>query len=514
MNEGGKTMTMSRRSLIAATALTALAASRGWSQNPQPGSAPPASTRTPLRTQFAGRFTGDFDAMLDRRLIRLVVPYSPTLFFEDKGTIYGTAANGAQLFEGWVNKTFALGARPLTVPLTPVSRDKLFEALLAGDADIAAGDITITDEFRKKVAFSAPVIGNVREIVITREDVPELDSAEALSGKEVAVGRSTSYYESLTKLNEQLTAQGKPPVTITIVPDTLEVADLMEMTAAELLPATVGDDWVAGLWVQIIKGLRLHPKAALREGAEIAWALRPDNPKLLATLNRAIAEITGDVNRWSDDTRSYLMELKQLHTATQGGDMQRFRDTVEIFRQYAGQYRFDTLLLVAQGYQESDLDQRTVSRVGAVGLMQIMPQTGRELGVGDVHKADPNVHAGAKYMAQLMDDYFSGVQFDDQNRNLFAFAAYNAGPGKIQSLRREAQAEKLDPNLWFNNVERVAAARIGQETVRYVRNIYKYYVAYKLIEEADAAKKAAITAGTTQPPEVGTSAPPQPAQPH
>ena len=143
-------MTVSRRSLIAATALTALTASRGWSQTPQPESAPAASPRTALRTWFAGQFTGDFDAMLDRRLIRLVVPYSPTLFFEDKGTIYGTAANGAQLFEGWVNKTFALGPRPLTVPLTPVSRDKLFDALLAGDGDIAAGDITITEKFRKK----------------------------------------------------------------------------------------------------------------------------------------------------------------------------------------------------------------------------------------------------------------------------------------------------------------------------------------------------------------------------
>jgi len=503
-------MTMSRRRLIAATTLSALTASRGWSQAPQPE---PASVRTPLRVRFAEQFTGDFDAMLDRRLIRLVVPYSPTVFFEDKGTIYGTAANGAQLFEKWINKTFALGAQPLTVPLTPVSRDKLFDMLLAGDGDIAAGDITVTEERRKKVAFSAPVISNVREIVITGEDVPELDSAEALSGREVAVGRSTSYYESLTKLNERLTFQGNPPVTITLVPDTLEVEDLMEMTAAGLLPATVGDDWVAGLWVQMIKGLRLHPKAALREGAEIAWAVRPDNPKLLAALNRAIAEITGNVHQWSDQTRSYLAELKKLHTATQGADMQRFRDTVEIFRRYANEYRFDTLMLVAQGYQESGLDQRIVSRVGAVGLMQIMPETGRELGVGDIHRADPNVHAGAKYMAKLMDDYFKGEQLDEQNRNLFAFAAYDAGPVKIQSLRREAQAEKLDPNLWFNNVERVAAARVGQEPVRYVRNIYKYYVAYKLIEEADAATKAAIAAATTQPAAAGTSAPPQPAKP-
>jgi membrane-bound lytic murein transglycosylase MltF len=500
-------MTVSRRGLIVATALTPLAAARGWSQTPGPGPAPSASTHTALRTRFAGRFTGDFDAMLERRFIRLVVPYSYTLFFEDKGALYGITVDGAQLLEEWINKTFALRAPLLTVPLTPVSRDKLFDTLLAGDADIAAGDITITEERRKKVAFSLPVISNVREIIVTGENFPELDSAEALSGKEVAVGRSTSYYESLLKLNERLTAQGKPPVTITLVPDVLELADLMEMTAAGLLPATVGDDWVAGLWVQIIKGLKLHPQAALREGAEIAWAVRPDNPKLLATLNRAIAEITGNVTRWSDHTRSYLAKLKQLHTATRGADMQRFYNTIEIFRKYAGDYRFDTLLLVAQGYQESRLDQSARSRVGAVGLMQLMPQTGRSLGVGDIHKADPNVHGGAKYMAQLMDEYFKNDQFDEQNRNLFAFAAYDAGAGAIQRLRREAEAQKLDPNLWFDNVERVAAARLGQETVRYVRNIYKYYVAYKLIEESDAAKKAAITGAKMRPAAAVTSAP-------
>src|SRR6516165_330887 len=220
---GEEAMKMSRRRLIAVTALAALTTPHAWPQTSQAGPASAASTRIPLRTRFAGQFTGDFDEMLDRHLIRVVVPYSPTLFFEDKGAIYGTAANGAQLFEEWVNKSFALGSRRLTVPLTPASRDKLFDTLLAG-------------ERRKKVAFSAPVLSNVREIVVTGEDVPELGGVEELSGKEVAVGRSTSYYESLIKLNERLTAQGKRPVTITIVPDTLEVEDLMEMTAAGLLP--------------------------------------------------------------------------------------------------------------------------------------------------------------------------------------------------------------------------------------------------------------------------------------
>jgi membrane-bound lytic murein transglycosylase MltF len=343
------------------------------------------------------------------------------------------------------------------------------------------------------VAFSTPIINNVREIIITGKDVPELDSAEALSGKEVAVSRSTSFYESLTKLNERLAAQGKPPVTITITPDPLEAEDLMEMTAVGLLPATVVDDWVAELWVQIIKGLKLHPKAALREGAEIGWAVRPDNPKLLATLNRAVAAvIAGNMNQWTAQTRSYLAKLKQLHTATEGTDMQRFHDTVEVFRRYAGQYRFDTLLLVALGYEESRLEQQVRSSAGAVGIMQIKPIAARSVGIGDISKADANIHAGTKLLATLMDDYFKNDQFDEQNRTLFAFAAYGMGAGALQSVQRAAAAEKLDPNVWFNNVERVAAARVGGETVRAVRNVYKYYIAYKLIEEADAAKKGAI----------------------
>jgi membrane-bound lytic murein transglycosylase MltF len=500
-------MTMPSRRLIAMVALAAMVAPRAWPQTLHPRSTPPPRA---LRTRFAKRFTGDFDAMLDRRLIRFVVPYSPTLFFEDKGAIYGTAANGAQLFEKWINKTFSLGARPLTAPLTPVSRDKLFDTLLVGDGDIAAGDITITEERRKKVAFSVPIISNVHEIIVTGKDFPELDSAEALSGKEVAVARSTSYYDSLTKLNERLSAQGKPPVAIIIVPDTLEAADLMEMTAVGLLPATVADDWVAELWVQIIKGTKLHAKAAIREGAEIGWAVRPDNPKLLATLNRAIATITGQVNQWPARTRSYLARLKQLHTAANGADMQRFRDTVEIFRRYAGQYTFDTLMLVALGYEESRLEQQVRSPAGAVGLMQVKPIVGRTLGIYDISKADPNVHAGTKLLAKLMDDYFKDAPFDDQNRTLFAFAAYGMGAGALRSVRREAKAEGLDPNVWFNNVERVAAARVGGETPRAVRNIYKYYVAYKLIEEADAAKKAAIGTAESRP---SADAPPQLAKP-
>ena len=152
---------------------------------------------------------------------------------------------------------------------------------------------------------------------------------------------------------------------------------------------------------------------------------------------------------------------------------------------YRGQDRSE------QGYQESRLDQNAHSRVGAIGVMQVMPATGKELNVGDITKVEPNVHGGFKYLRQIYDKHLDTSQLDEQNRTLFAIAAYNAGSGRIANLRKEAAAKKLDPNVWFNNVEVIASRRIGKETVVYVRNVYKYYVAYKLQMDMLEARRAA-----------------------
>ncbi len=115
--------------------------------------------------------------------------------------------------------------------------------------------------------------------------------------------------------------------------------------------------------------------------------------------------------------------------------------------------------------------------------MQVMPATGQEMKVGDITKLESNIHAGVKYIRFMIDQYFANEPMDRLNKGLFAFAAYNAGPNRIQSLRKEAAKRGLDPNKWFYNVELVVSEKIGRETVTYVANIYKYYVAYKLIEE-------------------------------
>jgi membrane-bound lytic murein transglycosylase MltF len=123
--------------------------------------------------------------------------------------------------------------------------------------------------------------------------------------------------------------------------------------------------------------------------------------------------------------------------------------------------------------------------------MQIMPATGAELNVGDIRITEPNIHAGAKYMDQLMTRYFKDAKFSEGNRPLFGFASYNCGPGNVAKARRIAAERGLDPDRWFNNVEIVVAERIGTETTTYVRNIYKYYVAYRLTLDAHAQAEAA-----------------------
>ncbi len=147
--------------------------------------------------------------------------------------------------------------------------------------------------------------------------------------------------------------------------------------------------------------------------------------------------------------------------------------------------------MAAQGFQESGLDQSVKSRVGAIGVMQVMPATAKELNVGDVRQIEPNIHAGVKYMRWIVDHYYKDEPMDNLNKGLFAFASYNAGPGRIRQLRKEAEKRGLDPNVWFGNVEQIASERIGRETVTYVSNIYKYYVAYRLVVEEKERRAAA-----------------------
>ena len=455
--------------------------------DPKPGSVRALPTDTKP-------WKGDFDGMLQRRQVRVLVPYSRTLYYNDRGRERGITADHVRDFERFVNQKYAkeLRNRPITVYIIPATRDELMHDVASGHGDIAAGNLTVTPARTQVVDFVAPATQKpVSEVVVTGRKVGEVARAEDLSGKTVHVRRASSYYESLVALNGRLVKADKRPVNVILVPDALEDEDLMEMVNAGLIGAIVVDDWKARMWAQALPKIRVNEGATLRTGGRFGWAIRKGSPKLhalLAEFHAAWAKVNGDRQV---RIQQYATRVKQLQDPTGTEEWRRFESMLALFRKYGAKYGFDPLMLAAQGYQESGLDQAARSASGAIGVMQIMPTTGKSLKVGDIRLAEPNIHGGAKYMDELMTRYFKDARFDEENRSLFAFAAYNAGPARIEQMREEARKRKLNPDKWFNNVELVTAEKVGMQTTTYVRNIYKYYSAYKLMTEVDDERRKA-----------------------
>jgi len=459
--------------------------------------APSDTESAPPGPAAVGTWTDDFDGMKDRRLVRMLVAYSKTFYFIDKGTQRGSTYELGMLLEKALNAGTKDRARPIRVVFIPTSRDQLLPALAAGRGDIAAANLTITPERLELVDFSAPIAGDVSEILVTPAGTTAPASAEGLSGAKVHVRRSSSYYSSLVRLNTRLKALGKAPVEIVPADENLEDEDILEMVNAGLIPATIVDSHIATFWKQIFETIELHPDVRVREGGEVAWAIRKDSPQFKQVVDAFIAKNRKGSATGNDILNRYLKSTKWVKNATADADMKRLREVTDLFKKYSDQYGFDWLLVAAQGYQESGLDQSTRSRVGAIGVMQVMPATARDRNVNipNIHELEPNIHAGVKYLRFMVNEYFDEPGIDRVNRHLFAFASYNAGPNRIQRLRKVAADEGLDPNKWFNNVEVVVAREVGRETVQYVSNIYKYYLAYKLVvektREREAAKKSA-----------------------
>jgi membrane-bound lytic murein transglycosylase MltF len=478
-----------RAALVAAVVLALPAAFA------QSAHAKPDDSSQPRQLSVTAKpWTGDFDRMLERRVIRFDVPFSRTLYYNDKGRERGLAAELARDFEQFVNRKHAkqLGKRPLTVYLIPSTRDELLPDLLAGLSDVSVGNLTITPERQKLVDFYAPPERKaMQELLVTGPASPPIAGPDDLAGKTVHVRKSSSYYESLAALNTRLKAAGKPEATLVVVPDALEDEDLMEMVDAGLLQAIVVDDWKALMWAQALPKIKVRADIVLRDGAHTGWAVRKDSPKLMAELDDFYRNWAAKQGVVEYRMAQAMKRVKALKDPMGTSDWRRFEETLALFRKYGDKYNFDPLMLAAQGYQESTLDQSKKSHVGAIGVMQIMPDTGTSLKVGDIRVTESNIHGGTKYMDQLMSKYFPDANFSEGNRPLFAFAGYNAGPGNIAKARKETEKRGLDPDKWFNNVEIVVAERIGTETTTYVRNIYKYYVSYRLgLEQRAELEKA------------------------
>jgi membrane-bound lytic murein transglycosylase MltF len=432
----------------------------------------------------ASAWTGDLDVMAQRRVIRVLVPYSKTLYFVDLGGVQrGISYDFMRAFEDDLNQRLGRGDLRIHAVFIPVSRDHLIPMLVAGQGDVVAANLTITPDRSRLVDFVTPAATGVRELIVTGPGAPALRSLDDLAGRQVYVQRSSSYYQSLTALNEDFRRRGLAPIKLREAPEQFETEDLMEMANAGLVQTIVADDYLAHFWHRVYANIDVHEDLILRTDGDIAFAVRKNSPKLKAELD-AFTKTHREGTLFGNVTlQKYLQQTRWAKNAVSAEELQKFNTLVSLFQKYGEQYRINWLLMAAQGYQESELDQTRRSGVGAIGVMQLMPATGEAMQVGDITQLDANIHGGVKYVRYMVDTYYKDEPMDGLNKMLFAFASYNAGPERIRALRKEALSRKLDPNIWFDNVERVAAQHIGRETVQYVSNIYKYYIAYSLVQD-------------------------------
>ena len=454
---------------------------------------PPKGQSTAALPLPVAPWTGDFDAMLQRRFIRVLVAYSKTQYCVVNGVQHGSSYEYMKAFEEWVNLKYPQKVKNTRfhVVFVPVPRDQMLPRLSEGRGDLSVGTLEITPERSKVVDFSDPVVIGVKEIAVTGPHSPVLHSIDDLSGQEVFVRKSSSYWERLDGLNARFKSQGKPQVRLRLAPENLEDEDLLEMLNAGLVPIVITNAYLPNLWRKIYTNIRPNPDVVLHDAGQIAWAMRKNSPQLMNVIDKFVKTHKQGTAFGNAVIGRYALSNKMLKNAVGPEELKRFQETVSQFQKYSSQYNVDYLLMMAEGFQESTLNQEAKSSVGAVGIMQLMPGTGEQMKVGDIHQKEANIHAGVKYIRFMVDKYFANEPMDDTNKLLFAFAAYNAGPGRIHSLREEAAKKGLDPNVWIGSVEFIAAARVGMETVTYVANIYKYYVAYKLVAEQEEERKKA-----------------------
>jgi membrane-bound lytic murein transglycosylase MltF len=436
---------------------------------------------------------GDFDKLNERRVIRVLVTFNKTNYFFDQGQSCGSTHDiFIELEKYWNNKS-GNGVLKKHIVFVPVRRDQLLPYLIEGKGDVAASSLTITQQRTADVDFTDPVLTGVDEVIVTGPQSPVIRSIGDLSGQSVMVRQSSSYYSSLSEQNERFKAANKPPIKIVLADENLEDEDLLDMVNAGLIPITLVDAPTAEFWIQMLPALKIHKEVSLRQNGQIAWAIRKDSPKLKAFLNEFIPSVKKSSMLGNIFYKRYFQSTKYADQATSQANRKRLLKLAAIFQKYCDQYHFDWILIAAQGYQESHLNQDLVSSAGTLGIMQIKPSTAEEhpVYIQNIHILENNIHAGVKYMAFIRETYFNDDKVDDFNKQLFCLASYNAGPTRIVNLRKQTEKMGLDPNKWFQNVEVAAAKEIGRETVQYVSNILKYYVSYKqVIKSRDEHQKS------------------------
>ena len=434
--------------------------------------------------------------MRKRGVIRVLVIYKKTEYFVVNGQQRGFEYELMEQYERFINKGRKKGQLHFDVVYIPVPFDRLLSNLMEGRGDVAAAGLTITPARKKKVAFTNPYVDNINEVVVTHKSDTNIRSTDDLSGRIVYVLSGSSYVQHLAALSEKFKKEDKAPIYIVESDPYLATEDILELVNAGIVDLTVADNHMARLWASVLPDIAVHENIAVNTDGEIAWAVRKNNPELLANLNEFLRTHRTGTELGNVLFTRYYENTRWIQNPLSESARDRLEKYHALFQKYANEYKFDWLLVAALAFQESRLNPKKKSPRGAVGLMQVKPSTAKDknIRIKDINKVDNNIHAGVKYLAFLRDRYFSSPKIEPGSRDHFTLAAYNAGPAKVRKMRAKAKEMGLDPNVWFRNVERAAQQMVGSETTRYVANIYKYYLAYTLLNNLNDNKAVALEA--------------------
>ncbi|WP_415713800.1 transglycosylase SLT domain-containing protein [Maridesulfovibrio sp.] len=443
-------------------------------------------------SRVAEQTTHDLPGMLEKRSIRVLTSFSPTTFFMDKSKIYGFEYSLLKEYENFLNKKMPR-KKEIHLEFIPVPADKLIPLLNQGYGDIAAALTTVTESRRKQVAFSNPYLPDVKEVIVANEAVTGINSINDLSGRMVMVRESSSFHQSLLELNKKFQEQGLAPVKIFPAPEYEPTEEIMQMVNAGIIELTIADDFLANIWKEVLPHIRVLENVTVREGGNIAWMVRKDNPDLLQSLNAFVKTVRKGTLLGNIYLKKYYSDVKFIENPLdETKEIENFSAYTPIFKKYAAMYGLDWRLVAALAYQESGFNHEARSRVGAVGIMQIMPMLTKDkrLGIKNINDLENNIHIGVKYLALLRDRYYPADAIPNETERLrFALASYNAGPGRIRNARKIATKLGFHDDIWFHNTEYGTMQLVGMEPVRYVSNINMYYRAMILSDMLIKSRK-------------------------
>ena len=418
-----------------------------------------------------------YEQPLSRNEIRIAVPYDPTIYVDAKGKPTGISVQVAKNFGMWLSENYK---RKISVTLVPTLPGKLIDSLDTGAADIAFGYLgQYHDRLNFPVYLSTSHAEHQKQVLVSAHNSPLINSADDLSGKLVCLGRQVRS-NALMKLNEKLAQEGRAPVILYKDQVGLDDEAMLQMVNDGLIPYAMGTEFRVDLWKPYLTNVKVYQDIRYDIGGNIGWAIR--------SKDKWLQEDIGSFSSSELNTEALLMFDQDAFKNQKSGlkdpkgkeEWARFVSMRPIFEKYGNQYHLNPLLLASFGFQETMLNQALISPGGAIGVMQLNAATGDAMNVGNIHEVDSNIHAGAKYLNDLVSDNFKEDGLDNSNRTLFAIASYNLGPKNIEKARNEAARRGFDPNKWFLNVEMTTAALFGMMTMNYVRNVYKYFVVYQL----------------------------------